>query len=260
MSVPAEKVPFGYRTVGAEEKKRLVHDAFTPIAGTYDRADAWLSLGLHFLWKRATVRGLGLRPGERALDVCGGTADLALLAAKRVGASGLAAVCDFNRSMMDVGLKKSARSGHGGAVGFVQGDAELLPFPDGSFDAVIVGFGLRNLVDLDRGLGEIHRVLRPGGRLRALEFSLPRRRWQRSLYALYSFRFMLPASRLITGTDGPFRYLAESIRVFDPPEGVAGRLVRAGFAEVGYAPLSLGIAVVYSGRKPQEVFHAPDRP
>ncbi|OGD14357.1 MAG: hypothetical protein A2V76_02055 [Candidatus Aminicenantes bacterium RBG_16_63_14] len=260
MSVPAEKVSFGYRTVGAEEKKRLVHDQFTPIAGTYDRADAVLSLGLHFLWKRATVRRLGLGPGDEVLDVCGGTADLALLAAKGLGPSGKAIVYDFNRPMMESGRRKSSRSSNGGIITHVQGDAERLSFPDSSFDAVTVGFGFRNLVDLDRGLREILRVLRSGGRLAALEFSLPRRRWQKSLYAFYSFRLMLPAARLITGTDGPFRYLAESIRVFDPPEGVAGRMDRAGFVDVTFQPVSLGLAVIYSGRKPQEVIHAADRP
>jgi len=260
METPEEKVRFGYRSVGAGEKKRLVHDQFTPIARTYDRADAVLSLGLHFLWKGATVRQLGPRPGERVLDVCGGTADLALLAAKRLGPSGRAVVCDFNRPMMRAGLNKCARSRSGSLIDFVQGDAEQLSFPEALFDAVIVGFGLRNLADLNGGLHEIFRVLKPGGRFAALEFSLPRRRWQKSLYAFYSFRLMLPAARLITGTDGPFRYLAESIRVFEPPKEVAGRLVRAGFADVAFRPLTLGLAVIYSGRRPQEVPHAADRP
>jgi demethylmenaquinone methyltransferase/2-methoxy-6-polyprenyl-1,4-benzoquinol methylase len=259
MQTLEEKIRFGYRTVGAEEKKRLVHDQFTPIAGTYDRADALLSFGLHFLWKRATVRELGLDPGEGVLDVCGGTADLALLAAKRLGPSGRAVVCDFNRPMMEVGRRKSARSGRGGAIAFVQGDAERLSFPEASFDAVTVGFGLRNLVHPDQGLREIHRVLKPNGRFAGLEFSLPGRRWQRSLYAFYSFRLMLPAARLITGTDGPFRYLAESIRVFDPAEDVAGRLVRAGFVDVTFRPLTFGIAVIYFGRKPREVPYAMHR-
>jgi demethylmenaquinone methyltransferase/2-methoxy-6-polyprenyl-1,4-benzoquinol methylase len=259
MQTSDDKVRFGYRTVRAEEKKRLVHEQFTPIAATYDRADALLSLGLHFLWKRATVRRLGLGSGDEVLDVCGGTADLALLAARRLGPSGRAVVYDFNRPMMEAGRRKGDRARNGRILSFVQGDAERLSFPEASFDAVTVGFGLRNLAHLDRGLRETHRVLRPGGNFAALEFSLPRRRWQRSLYAFYSFRFMLPAACLITGTDDPFRYLAESIRVFEPPEEVAGRLRDAGFVDVAFRPLSLGLAVIYSGRKPQEVPHAANR-
>jgi len=259
MRSPTEKVSFGFRKVGAEEKKKLVHDTFTPIAATYDRADALLSFGLHFHWKRVTVRRLGLGSGDEVLDVCGGTADLALLAAKRVGPAGRGVVYDFNRPMMEAGRRKILRSRNGSLIAFVQGDAERLAFPAAAFDAVTVGFGLRNLVHLDQGLREIHRVLKPGGRLAALEFSLPRNRGFRSLYAFFSFRLMLPAARLITGTDGPFRYLAESIRVFEPPEEVAGRFREAGFDDVAFWPLSLGLAVVYYGRKPQEVPYAADR-
>lgn len=250
-----DKVRFGYRTVSAGEKKRLVQDQFTPIAATYDRADAVLSLGLHFLWKRSTVRRLELRPGDRVLDVCGGTADLALRAARRLRPEGQAVVCDFNRPMMEAGRQKTVRAPDGAIVVFVQGDAESLPFPDASFDAVTVGFGLRNLVDLERGLGEIARVLKPGGRFAGLEFSLPRHRWQRSLYAFYSFRIMPPAARLISGTDAPYRYLAESIRVFAANEDLAGGLVQAGLNDVGVRPLSFGLTTIYTGRKPQEVPH-----
>lgn len=252
-------VSFGYRTVAAADKRRLVQDQFTPIAATYDRADAVLSLGLHFLWKRATVRRLGLKPGDRVLDVCGGTADLALLAASRIGPDGRAVVCDLNRPMMDFGRAKSGRTGADGLVTFVQGDAEALPFPEASFDAVTVGFGLRNLVDLDRGLGEIGRVLKPGGRFAGLEFTLPRRPWQRSLYSFYSYRIMLPLSRILAGTDGPFRYLVESIRVFAEAGDIPGGLGRAGLAEIAARPLSLGLATIYSGRKPEEDNRAPHR-
>ena len=259
MSIQPDKVPFGYSLVDPEMKKRLVHDQFTPIARRYDRADALLSFGLHFLWKGATIRSLGLRPGEAVLDVCGGTADLALLAARRVGPDGGAVVCDFNRPMMIAGRRKALRRSRARKVLFVQGDAEELPFPGSSFDAVTIGFGLRNLVQMGRGLHEFNRALKPGGRLAVLEFSLPRRPWQRSLYAFYSFRIMPPAARLITGTDVPFRYLAESIRVFPPPEDVAARLAGAGFREIVVRPLSFGLATIYSGKKRQEPPHAPDQ-
>jgi demethylmenaquinone methyltransferase / 2-methoxy-6-polyprenyl-1,4-benzoquinol methylase len=261
MSRPEDSVSFGYRTVTAAEKKRLVQDQFDRIAGRYDRADALLSLGLHFSWKQKTVRRLELRPGDRVLDACGGTGDLALRAARKVGAGGSAVVCDLNEPMMAAGQKRAGvANDRSGAVIFVRGDAERLPFPDASFDAATVGFGLRNLVDLDRGLREIARVLKPGGRFAGLEFSLPSRRWQRSLYAFYSFRLMLPAARLITGTDGPFRYLAESIRVFAESGDIAGGIRRAGLSDVGAQPLSLGLVTIYSGRKPQEAHHADGRP
>lgn len=247
-----DKVRFGYRAVAAEEKKRLVHDQFTPIAAIYDRANAVLSLGLHFLWKRATVRRLRLEPGDRLLDICGGTADLAVRAVRRLGPSGQAVVCDFNRTMMAAGRRKAGRIRNGVTIAFVQGDAEFLPFPDRSFDAVSVGFGLRNLVDLDRGLREMARVLRSGGRFSGLEFTLPRRRWQRCLYAFYSYGLLLPAARLIAGTDGPYRYLADSIQVFDETGAVAGRLRQAGFTGLAVKPLAMRIATIYSARKPLE--------
>ena len=260
MPPPEEKVPFGCRMVGTEEKKRLVQDQFTLIAGRYDRADAGLSLGLHFLWKRATVRRLRLGPGDRILDVCGGTGDLAILAARRSEGCGTAVVCDLNEPMMKAGQKKVVGAKlRGGKLAFVRGDAERLPFPDASFDAATVGFGLRNLVDLDQGLREIVRVLKPGGRFAALEFSLPRPRWLRALYDLYSRVVLVPASRLITGADGPYRYLVESIRVFARDVGLAGGLARAGLTDIRVRPLSLGIATVYSGQKPQEADHADDR-
>lgn len=248
-----EQVPFGFRRVDPGEKKRLVAAQFDPIARTYDLADAVLSAGLDASWRRRAIRLLGLRPGDRVLDACGGTGDLAFLALRAAGPEGLVVVCDFNRPMMDVGRERAARRGPAGRLRFVQGDAESLGFPDGSFDAVTVGFGLRNLVRPETGLAEMRRVLRPGGKLMILEFSVPTAAWARRLYGFYSFRLMPFLARLITGTAGPFRYLAESIRVFPPPEEIAAAAARAGFTEVKLRRLTGGIAVVYLARASQSL-------
>jgi demethylmenaquinone methyltransferase / 2-methoxy-6-polyprenyl-1,4-benzoquinol methylase len=244
-----EEVSFGYRRVSAAEKRRLVGGQFDPIARRYDLADAILSFGLHFRWKRWGIERLALKKGEYVLDVCGGTGDFALLAAPRVAPPGHAFIYDFNRAMMRAGRAKVKRSRFAGSITFVEGDAERLSFPNGVFDAVTVGFGIRNLVHLDRGLSEMHRVLRPGGRLMILEFSLPLHGWLRRLYDVYSFKVMPLGAKIICGTAEPFRYLAESIRVFDPPERVIGRLKNAGFTDIRCQPLTGGIAVVYLARR-----------
>jgi demethylmenaquinone methyltransferase / 2-methoxy-6-polyprenyl-1,4-benzoquinol methylase len=244
-----EEVSFGRRLVSAPEKRKLVSGQFDAIARRYDLADALLSFGLHFRWKRWGIDRLALKDGELVLDACGGTGDFALLAAARVSSRGRAIVYDFNRPMMRAGRAKVERSRNAGSVLFVEGDAESMSFPDSIFDAVTVGFGIRNLVRLDKALREMHRVLKPGGRLMILEFSLPVHAWLRRLYDVYSFSVMPLGARIICGTAGPFRYLAESIRVFDPPERVVERLESARFSNVRYRRLTGGIAVVYLARR-----------
>ncbi len=244
-----DKVSFGYRWVSPEEKKKLVHDQFDSIASTYELADAVLSAGLDACWRKKGMQLLGLTPGEKVLDLCGGTGDFARLAGCALRGRGQIIVYDFNLAMMEAGRRRLNRSPCRRIISCIQGDAESTAFAENTFDAVMLGFGLRNFVRTDAGLSEIHRVLKPGGKILILEFSVPRRRWQRSLYHFYSFRIMPLIARLICGTSEPFRYLAESIRVFPPPERVAEMVERAGFSKVAFRRLMAGLATLYTGRK-----------
>ncbi len=222
---------------------------FNAIAGRYDFMNTLLSLGLHHRWKRLAVEALGLLPGERVLDVCGGTGDLAILAARAVDPEGRVVLCDFSRAMIEAGMPKLRRAAPGVRPDAVQGDAECLPFPAGKFDGAMVGFGIRNLAHMDRGIAEMHRVLKPGGRLMVLEFSLPVTGWFRRLYDVYSFGLMPLAGKVLAGNRTAYLHLPESIRRFPPPEDIKGLLERTGFGEVGYRRLTNGIAVIYRGVK-----------
>ena len=244
-----EETYFGYRRVSAAEKGRLVKDHFDTVAGRYDLMNTLLSFGLHHLWKRTAVKMLALRPTERVLDVCGGTADLALLAARAVGPRGRVVVLDLNRAMLAAGRPKVAGAGLTGNIFFVQGDAENLACPDAAFDAAMVGFGIRNLIHPEAGFREMHRVLKPGGRLMCLEFSQPVNSWFRRLYDFYSFQVMPLAGRLAVGSRQAYTYLPESIRMFARPEDLSALLTELGFTRVRYRRLSNGIAGVHVGVK-----------
>jgi demethylmenaquinone methyltransferase/2-methoxy-6-polyprenyl-1,4-benzoquinol methylase len=240
---------FGYQRVTAQEKDRLVREHFDSIAAKYDLMNSFLSLGLHHLWKRQAIRALNPESGWLILDACGGTGDLAILAAGRIGRAGNVTICDINLPMIEVGRRKVFRSSVAKQIAFVQGDAEGFSFRNDFFDAVTVGFGIRNFTHLETGLKEMYRVLKPNGRFLCLEFSRPTSRFFNFLYDLYSFVWMPLAGQIFAGTRKAYTYLPESIRVFPSPEQLIRMLEEIGFSEIGYKKLTNGIASVYVAKK-----------
>ncbi len=241
---------FGYQPVAPAEKEKLVHRHFDTVSTRYDFMNTLLSFGMHYPWKWTAVRLLELQAGDRVLDVCGGTADLAILAARQIGPAGRVVVYDINRAMMVAGRPKLAKAGLASRIALLQGDAERLSCPDASFDAAMVGFGIRNLTHPEQGFKEMHRVLKPGGRLMCLEFSQPVNYWFRRLYDFYSFYIMPLMGRLFVGSWQAYTYLPESIRMFAHPEEVSATLAGLGFTQIRYRRLTNGIAVIHLAVKP----------
>ncbi|MDE2998260.1 MAG: ubiquinone/menaquinone biosynthesis methyltransferase [Gemmatimonadota bacterium] len=228
-------------------RRIFVRQMFDGIAGTYDLLNHLLSAGVDILWRRWTVDALDLKAGWWILDLATGTGDLGLEAAARdpgvrvVGA-------DLSLPMLRIGNRKRKRGS--GRLYLLRGDAQRLPFPDARFRAVMIGFGVRNFSDLDAGLLEIRRVLRPGGRLAILEFSRPRAFLLSRVYLFY-FRFILPGiGRLVSRNPGAYRYLYESVMRFPEGEAFRKRMARAGFPEPVERRLTLGIATLYLASKP----------
>jgi demethylmenaquinone methyltransferase/2-methoxy-6-polyprenyl-1,4-benzoquinol methylase len=190
-----------------------------------------------------------LREGDHVLDVCGGTADLSILAGNVIGSKGRVTLYDFNRAMMEAGRPKVARAALADRIRYVQGDAQEIALASGQLDAVMVGFGIRNLTDPERGFEEMHRVLKPGGKLMCLEFSRPTSAWFRRLYDLHSFVYMPLVMRTLGRSMPSYTYLPESIRTFPLPDELSDTLERIGFADVTYRRLTNGISVVHLGTK-----------
>jgi demethylmenaquinone methyltransferase/2-methoxy-6-polyprenyl-1,4-benzoquinol methylase len=240
---------FGYEEVDTAEKARRVRGVFDSVADRYDLMNDLMSFGIHRLWKRFAAEQSGLRAGQRVLDVAAGTGDLARLYATRVGATGHVILTDVNAHMLERGRGRLLDAGIAGNVSYVQADAERLPFAEGTFDCVSIGFGLRNVTDMPAALGAMRRVLRAGGRLLVLEFSQPTLPAVRSLYDLYSFGVLPRLGGLVAGDEASYRYLAESIRMHPDQEQMKALMEQAGLERCRYYNLSGGIVALHVGHR-----------
>jgi demethylmenaquinone methyltransferase/2-methoxy-6-polyprenyl-1,4-benzoquinol methylase len=240
---------FGFEKVPWAEKAGRVRAVFSSVAGKYDVMNDLMSLGVHRLWKQFTLSLTGLRAGQSALDVAGGTGDLTRGLARQVGKTGRVILSDINRSMLEAGRDRLLDLGCAGNVQCVLADAERLPFADASFDCLTIGFGLRNVTDKAAALASMYRVLKPGGQLLVLEFSKPVAPGLKPLYDAYSFKLLPLLGRLVAMDSASYRYLAESIRMHPDQETLLGMLAAAGFAQARYHNLTGGIVAVHRGYK-----------
>ncbi|MBB5020268.1 demethylmenaquinone methyltransferase/2-methoxy-6-polyprenyl-1,4-benzoquinol methylase [Chitinivorax tropicus] len=237
---------FGFETVDESEKARKVAGVFHSVAQKYDVMNDLMSGGLHRLWKVFAIEQSGVRAGSRVLDIAGGTGDLSYAFSKKVGASGQVWLTDINSSMLTVGRDRLVDRGV--LLPVAQCDAEKLPFPDDYFDCVTVAFGLRNMTHKDLALKEMHRVIKPGGRLLVLEFS---KVWKplSPVYDLYSFKALPIMGKLIADDADSYRYLAESIRMHPGQEELKQMMGEAGFDRVDYHNLTAGVVALHKGFK-----------
>jgi demethylmenaquinone methyltransferase/2-methoxy-6-polyprenyl-1,4-benzoquinol methylase len=240
-----ERTQFGFEDVSPAEKTRRVRGVFDSVADKYDVMNDVMSAGLHRMWKRFAVEASGARPGQRVLDLAGGTGDLAKLFAARVGPAGTVVHTDINGAMLAEGRDKLLDGGL--VLPTVQCNAEALPFPDRAFDVVSIAFGLRNVTNKDRALAEMCRVLKPGGVAIVLEFSRVAAPLAPA-YDWYSFNVLPKLGKLIANDEASYRYLAESIRVHPDQETLKQMMSDAGFDAVEFHNLTAGVVAVHVGR------------
>ena len=244
----ASQTSFGFRSVDAQDRQRLVNSVFSRVARRYDLMNDLMSGGMHRLWKADLINWLApSRRGRQALlDVAGGTGDIARRFLDAAAPQSSATICDISAEMLKAGRDKlGARFGE--RLRFVQGNAEALPFPDKSFDAYTIAFGIRNVTQVETALAEAFRVLKRGGRFVCLEFSDVRTPMLDKVYEAYSFKVIPRLGELVAGDGASYQYLVESIRRFPDQDAFAAMIGKAGFERVQYRNLSGGIAVLHSG-------------
>lgn len=247
MSEPPDQASFGYRDVPASEKAGMVRRVFESVAPRYDLMNDLMSGGVHRLWKNALIDVVNPRRGERFLDVAGGTGDIAFRIAKKQGDQADVTVCDINPAMLSVGRDRALDRGLVKGLTWTTGDAEHLPFPDRGFDGYTIAFGLRNVTDIDQALRDAYRVLKPGGRFFCLEFSKVVSRPLARAYDAYSERALPFLGQVIARDAESYKYLHESIRRFPPQRELAKRMAAAGFGNVGWRNMTMGVVALHTG-------------
>ena len=242
-----QSASFGYRDVPAAEKEGMVRRVFESVAPRYDLMNDLMSAGVHRLWKNTLIDVVNPRPGEKFLDVAGGTGDIAFRILARQGERSDVTVCDINHAMLEVGRNRAIDRGLLKGLTWSTGDAQALPFPDRSFDGYTIAFGLRNVTDIDKALREAHRVLKPGGRFYCLEFSKVSSAPMARAYDAYSERALPWLGRVIARDAESYRYLHESIRRFPPQRELSRRMTAAGLGNVAWRNLTMGVVAIHSG-------------
>ena len=237
---------FGFQTVDEKEKAKKVAGVFTSVASKYDIMNDLMSVGLHRIWKRFAVGQANVHEGQRVLDIAGGSGDLSRLLLDKVGKSGQVILTDINNAMLRVGRDRLLDEGK--PTPTAQCDAEKLPFPDNYFDCVSIAFGLRNVTHKDAALREMHRVLKPGGRVIVLEFSKVAKPLEKA-YDLYSFKLLPKMGEIIANDADSYRYLAESIRMHPGQEELKQMMIDAGLERVEYFNMTGGVVAVHRGYK-----------
>ncbi|GAA6204997.1 MULTISPECIES: bifunctional demethylmenaquinone methyltransferase/2-methoxy-6-polyprenyl-1,4-benzoquinol methylase UbiE [Thalassotalea] len=240
---------FGYQTVEKNEKESKVASVFHSVAQQYDVMNDLMSFGIHRLWKRFTIDASGVRPGNKVLDLAGGTGDLTAKFSKLVGREGKVILADINSSMLNVGRDKLRDKGLVQNIEYVQANAQYLPFEDNTFDIITIAFGLRNVTDKEMALRSMYRVLKPGGRLLVLEFSKPEHEIINKIYDFYSFNILPKMGDLVAKDGDSYQYLAESIRMHPDQETLKGMMNDAGFEQTSYKNLTDGVVALHKGYK-----------
>jgi demethylmenaquinone methyltransferase/2-methoxy-6-polyprenyl-1,4-benzoquinol methylase len=244
-----DQTHFGFKQVATEQKASMVAEVFHSVAGKYDVMNDLMSFGIHRVWKRFTIDCSGARTGHQILDLAGGTGDLAAKFSKIVGPSGRVILADINNAMLSVGRDKLRNKGIVGNIEYVQANAEMLPFPDNTFDIITIAFGLRNVTDKDKALASMLRVLKPGGRLLVLEFSKPQSELLNKAYDMYSFHLLPKIGQVVANDGDSYQYLAESIRMHPDQKTLKGMMEAVGFEQCNYYNLTGGIVALHRGFK-----------